>query len=55
MGMADSAIFCYDPIRTKPWHTQEMVGNYTCSADELPVDYTDWNEKWYSPVCRNWF
>ena len=21
----------------------------------LPFDYNNWNEKWYSPVCRGWF
>ena len=29
--------------------------SYQCPASVLPFEYSGWDEKWYSPVCRGWF
>ena len=29
--------------------------SYSCPIDELPFDYDNWNDKWFSPVCRGWY
>ena len=29
--------------------------SYKCPESMLPFEYSNWNEKWYSPVCRDWF
>ena len=28
---------------------------YDCPADKFPHEYPEWNNKWYSPLCRSWY
>ena len=54
--MADSAIFCNGPSRFSSLFINELnITDYFCPVDLLPYEYPDWNEKWYSPVCRGWY
>lgn len=47
---------CTHPATFKKYYVEEMDDvDYSCPASELPFEYSDWNEKWYSPVCRDWF
>ena len=54
--MQDSAILCTHPKDFNDYYVNEMTTEgYSCPISELPFEYSDWNEKWYSPVCRDWF
>ena len=56
IGMADSAVFCSHPIKYFDFYTSIMTDkDYNCPKEELPITPPNWNEKWYSPVCRDWF
>ena len=47
---------CTHPSIFKNYYVGEVKDkDYLCPASELPFEYSDWNEKWYSPVCRGWF
>ena len=56
IGMADSGIFCNGPARLSPIFIRPLnISSYECPASSLPISYPDWNEKWYSPLCRGWY
>ena len=56
IGMANSAVLCSHPIKYFDFYTKnETDEDYNCSREDLPIDPPSWNEKWYSPVCRDWF
>ena len=54
-GMKDSAILCtmqdLYSYMTEPMNSP----TYTCPAANIPYDYPAWNDKFLSPVCRDWF
>ena len=56
IGMLDSAILCTQPKDYNEYYNETMKSeDYNCPVENLPFDYSDWNSKWYSPVCRKWF
>ena len=56
IGMADSAVLCAHPIKYFDFYTQsEDNTDYNCLGSDLPITIPNWEEKWYSPVCRDWF
>ena len=56
IGLADSALLCVRPAESFDYYKNAMEqSDYSCPASEIPFSYPEWNEKWYSPVCRDWF
>ena len=41
----------FDSYFNKPMSSK----SYNCPSSEMPFDYENWNPKWYSPVCRDWY
>ena len=63
IGMKDSAIFCNNPMDDVSFYYDEVQNSgYTCPLVKLPFEesgdensYPNWDDKWYSPICRPWF
>ena len=56
IGMADSAVLCSHPTEKFDFFTQNMtIDDYKCIEEDLPIEPPEWYDKWYSPVCRDWF
>ena len=54
--MANSAILCTHPVNYNSYYNESMTNkDYQCEEEDLPISMPDWDSKWYSPVCRNWF
>ena len=54
-GMKKSAILC--SIKDLyPYMTEPLTDpSYQCPASKIPYTFPDWNQKFLSPVCRDWF
>ena len=59
----ESAIQCSAPLTYAEYFFEDVKdpADYSCTPDlnrtssDLPFSYRTWNEKWYSPVCRDWY
>ena len=55
-GFADSAILCAHPLQFWSTSISAMTSeSYDCPESLLPIEYPNWNPKYYSPVCRDWY
>ena len=56
IGMADSAVLCSHPNERFDFFNESLdLTDYKCFEEDLPIEPPEWDEKWYSPVCRDWF
>lgn len=57
LGHKHSGLFCNTPFAINQFFNKPMVDdqNYVCRASDLPHEFSNWNDKWYSPVCRGWY
>ena len=56
LGMAETGLFCNQPLMTSAIMDQPMSSpDYVCNATDTPIDYPNWDPKWFSPVCRPWY
>ena len=56
MGLENSAMMCSVPLSDEDFFSEPIsVDDYSCPQSSLPLEYPNWNEKWYSPVCREWY
>lgn len=56
MAFENTALFCNVPLEFAGFYVAPMTDkDYQCPAAELPLEYPNWNEKFYSPVCRGWY
>ena len=54
--MEDTGVMCSTPLQEESHFSNPMNDDdYICPAESLPLDYPNWDEKWYSPLCRGWF
>ena len=54
--MVDSGVLCTHPVNYNSYYTgPTSIADYTCEEAELPISPPEWDSKWYSPVCRDWF
>ena len=55
-GFEESAIFCNVPLEFVGFYVTPMTDeSYQCPVSALPFEYPNWNEKFYSPLCRVWY
>ena len=56
LGLKDSGIFCNLPLNLTPFVYEELQDpDYVCPVEEFPFEYKNWDNKWYSPLCRPWY
>ena len=56
MSFADTTLLCQSPFKIGQYtRGEETDVEYSCPAENIPFQYDNWNPKWYSTVCRNWF
>ena len=57
MGLEDAALWCQSPyhIEAKIFESLSTDPDYSCPIEKMPFDYTDWDPKWFSHVCREWY
>ena len=34
---------------------RDLDANYECDLNSMGYDYENWQNHWYSPVCRGWY
>ena len=56
LGLAESSIFCNSPLALNKFFSNEVSdADYSCPVSDLPFEYPNWKDKWYSPICRPWY
>mmetsp|Transcript_44007 Transcript_44007/g.58388 ORF Transcript_44007/g.58388 Transcript_44007/m.58388 type:complete len:119 (+) Transcript_44007:674-1030(+) len=56
MGMNNTGLFCNSPMSIPTFFGAPMISeDYKCEASKLPFELSEWNPKWFSPICRPWF
>jgi len=57
IGFTDSGVMCAAPLMAHSYFTVQKMEdeNYNCTRDMVPEYFDEWNEKWYSPLCRDWY
>ena len=52
----ESGLLCLHPASYRDFFTEGLdMESYQCQAEDLPFTYPEWEEYWYSPVCRPWY